>query len=418
MFLKQALTNARNNLKTARQRAVFIFTPANNETRNQLLTQLHQLIRGATCYSDRPANGKPMHRYRDALGQSCADVVLDYQQLIHADALAALTGTVSAGSCVWIILPPQNSPFQQRVLASVARFELIRQVQSWSDLAQHLIAITELELAPSPSPEFPSKAQRSVIDAMCNASSITHLLLADRGRGKSTTMGLAIKAAGYTAQRPILVTAPQPQATATLLKHSEGGATFRAWDRLLKETESYGSTLVIDEAAAIPLHILKRLMSQYRVWAIATTVDGYEGCGKGFALRFLSWLQQSTESQQHTLTEPLRWSPTDTVEPWLNTLLMLTDTLLPKPPQPLPALRWSSIHASELDDPALQQVMTLLLEAHYQSSPNDLRLLLDDPQQQLGLLYANEQLVGVCWLAYEGPIDAPLHALVLTASDD
>ncbi|MFC0445342.1 GNAT family N-acetyltransferase [Pseudidiomarina halophila] len=413
MFLEQAFTNARNHLKTARQRAVFIFTPTNTDTRSQLLTQLHQLIPDAVCFSDTPANGKTMHRYRDALGQTSRDVILDYQNLIHADALAALTGTVSGGGCLWVILPSQSSPFQDRLLASVARSELIRHINSWSDLTTHLSAIKELNLALSPPPEFPSKEQQSVIHAMCHTSTTTHLLLADRGRGKSTTMALAIKAAGYNSQRPILVTASQPQAAATLLEHSEGGATFRAWDRLLKDAESYGSTLVIDEAAAIPLHILKELMSHYRVWAIATTVDGYEGCGKGFALRFLSWLQQSTTVQQHTLTEPLRWSATDTVEPWLNNLLMLTETQLPQPPQSLPVLRWNFVHASELSDHALQQVMTLLLEAHYQSSPNDLRLLLDDPRQQLALLYANEQIVSVCWLAYEGPIDSSLSPLIL-----
>ncbi|MGQ4275432.1 GNAT family N-acetyltransferase [Pseudidiomarina sp. E22-M8] len=414
MSLEQAFVPARQNLKTARQRAVFIFTPASDHARGELLHHLLKLVPEAVHFSDTQASSKPVHRYRDELGQTYTDVVLDYQQLIHADALAALTGTVSGGGCLWLILPSHSSAFQARLLASSVQFDLVRQVASWPKLIEHFATIAQLKLPTSPESKFPSAAQQSVIDAMCKARKTTHLLLADRGRGKSTAMGLAIKAAGYTTQQQLLVTAPQPQATTALLKHAEGGARFCAWDRLLQDVASYGSELVIDEAAAIPLHILKQLMNRYSVWAIATTVDGYEGCGKGFALRFLTWLQESTICQRHILAAPLRWSHGDSVEPWLNDLLMLTNTQLPSPPQQLAELQWNYVHASELKQATLEQVITLLLEAHYQSSPNDLRLLLDDAQQQLGLLYANRQLVGVCWTAHEGPIATPLQYPVLS----
>ncbi len=408
-----ALQRLKQQLKTARQRAVFVFAPESPDKRNELLKAIEQMVPDAIWFSDGDTRHKAVHRYRDALGQNHQQLVLDFQQLIHADALAAITGTVAGGGCIWLILPPQKNAFYDRFLASISSYDQVILVQQWKDLAEHLKALTHLKLPASEQPSLPSDAQQTAIDAMTAQPTITHLIVADRGRGKSTCLGLAIKQAGYHQQAPILVTASHPHAVATLIDHAAGGAQFRAWDRLLRDTSSYGSQLVIDEAAAIPLHILKLLQQHYRVWAVATTIDGYEGCGKGFALRFLTWLQDHTDCRQHRLEQPLRWSTADAVEPWLNELLLLKHPSLVCPPTPLAQYRWHYRHASELAEPLLHQVMTLLLEAHYQSSPNDLRLLLDDPKQMLGLVFSADDLVGVCWVAYEGPLDKKLHEPVL-----
>ncbi|MEA3588655.1 tRNA(Met) cytidine acetyltransferase [Pseudidiomarina sp. 1APP75-27a] len=413
MSLQASLALVRHHLKTARQRAVFIFSPDHDHERAQLRDKLLELTPNALHFSDTTADTKAIHRYRDVLGQTYDAVLLDYQQLIHADALAAVTGTIRGGGILWVILPAGSSAFKQRLLESAEEIGLVRHVGHWQHLPDHLAAVTQTHLPASAAPDLPSASQAQVISQMTEYKLATHLLLADRGRGKSTTLGLAIKAAGYSSAKPILVTAPQPQAAATLLKHAAGGARFRAWDRLLKDSSEFGAELVIDEAAAIPLHILKQLQQHFRVWAIATTVDGYEGCGKGFALRFLTWLKQSCECQQHQLTEPLRWSTADAVEAWLNQVLMLKLAPLKKPQATSGQVRWHYVHASELSNALLQQVMTLLLEAHYQSSPNDLRLLLDDPAQHLGLLLADELVIGVCWVAQEGPIELELQQPVL-----
>src|SRR5690554_7710742 len=56
---------------------------------------------------------------------------------------------------------------------------------------------------------------------------------------------------------------------------------------------------------------------------------------------------------------------------------------------------FTDTHASQLSEAELTDVIGLLLEAHYQSSPNDLRLLLDDPHQQLLLAHHEKILTGV-----------------------
>lgn len=48
--------------------------------------------------------------------------------------------------------------------------------------------------------------------------------------------------------------------------------------------------LVIDEAAAIPLPVVKRLVGQYLVF-LCSTVNGYEGTGRSLSLKLLHQLR-------------------------------------------------------------------------------------------------------------------------------
>ena len=303
---------------------------------------------------------------------------------------------------------------RERLQRHAETFRQIRWFASWQEWLS-----TAKFIAPSttsPAPQFPTTTQASIVRAMVNESSATHLLLADRGRGKSTTLGLAIQQFAQLNQRSIVVTGPHPQAVATLLAHTEGQqrVSFIAWDQLLKRNLNPDTLVVIDEAAALPLHVTQQLCNRFQVWALASTVDGYEGCGKGFAQRFKQWLFEHCEVQQHSLTTPLRWAEDDNCEAWLNAALLLrsapAEQLVTAPKQ---QYQWQWCHAQELNEYQLQAVMSLLLEAHYQSSPNDLRLLLDDASQHLCLLWHQKQLIGVCWLANEAPIAESLRAAVL-----
>lgn len=398
--------------KTARQRAVFIFTPPNSTERDHVLAQLTRSLSASLWLSDTSNHCAKIHRYRDYLGLTTEHVVLDFNQLIHADALAALAGTVNGGGCLWIVLPVISSCFQQRLVEQANKYPSIVRIDSWSAL---LTSISQ------PAPQFvsmaaplglPSSDQQSIIDALYREPARTHVLLADRGRGKSTTLGFALKHAPF--KKPMLVTGPRPSALTTLLKEAGPKAVFCAWDRLLRDPSKHGEMIIIDEAAAIPLHCLQQLFSKFRVWAVATTVDGYEGCGQGFVLRFMAWLNQRFAIREHRLEVPLRWAQDDYCEVWLNDALLLnTDTSNNQTSRRTNKITLEFCHASQLNNSDLAQVMSLLLEAHYQSSPNDLRLLLDDPLQHLLLARTAIKIVGVTWLATEGPIAADLQPLVM-----
>lgn len=102
--------------------------------------------------------------------------------------------------------------------------------------------------------------------------------------------------------------------------------------------------LVIDEAAAIPLPLVKNLLGPYLVM-MASTINGYEGTGRSLSLKLMQQLRQQSSSfsgsanveirkqnqlaasgkmlHELQLNEPIRYAPGDEVEKWLNDLLCL-----------------------------------------------------------------------------------------------
>jgi len=54
-----------------------------------------------------------------------------------------------------------------------------------------------------------------------------------------------------------------------------------------------------------------------------------------------------------------------------------------------------------------KQITALLVSAHYQTSPSDIRMILDHPKLQLGLIQENACLLAVVLLLQEGGVDDP-----------
>lgn len=401
-----------HHLKIARVRAVFLFDgpPA------WLQYHKHAIFANDenTLYlSDHDEKAIPVHRYRDYLGSNNNFVLLDFANVIHADALAALAGTVNGGGILFVILPTEDTPFKQRMISSTANYERIEIIRPDSDLKQLTRQILASHLLPDDAPSVPLASQKAIVDSMIDLPGTCHLLMADRGRGKSTTLGLACQAwIRHYRGRELVVTGPKPSSVYTLLEHAASSVRFVPWDKLLTEYPDQSVRIIIDEAAAVPMHVLQQLVQRFTVWAIASTVDGYEGCGRGFAVRFLDWVQQQRICKVHELSLPVRWSAQDTCEPWLNDLLLMQVSSDNKSLLQFDsnlALTYEHLHASELNESDLAAVITLLLEAHYQSSPNDLRLLLDDNQQRLVIARRQQTLVGVIWYSIEGELPPSLH---------
>ncbi len=93
----------------------------------------------------------------------------------------------------------------------------------------------------------------------------------------------------------------------------------------------------MDEAAAIPLPMVQKLMGNYLVF-LSSTVNGYEGTGRSLSLKLIKGLRTggtAAEKKSHeanpnarvlreiVLEEPIRYRRGDSVEAWLNALLCL-----------------------------------------------------------------------------------------------
>lgn len=172
-----------------------------------------------------------------------------------------------------------------------------------------------------------AKALLRFIEAITQKSlRSTVSLTAARGRGKSAALGLSVAAAvafGYT---NIYVTSPSPENLNTFFEF-----VFKGFDALeYQEHVDYGliqstnpefnkaiirvnvfkthrqtiqyihptdwgklsqpKLLVIDEAAAIPLPLVKAMLGPYLVF-LASTINGYEGTGRSLSLKLLQQLR-------------------------------------------------------------------------------------------------------------------------------
>lgn len=309
----------------------------------------------------------------------------------------------------------------------------------------------------------------------------TVALTAARGRGKSAALGLAIAGALGLGYSNIFVTAPSPENLRTLfdfvfkgldelgykehidydLVESTNPAFSKAVVRVNvyrthRQTVQYiqpqhhaalgqAELLVIDEAAAIPLPLVKSMLGPYLVF-LCSTVNGYEGTGRSLSLKLIQQLRsqgaqlttgksaadEATAAasggapartfREILLQEPIRYSLGDPVERWLNDLLCL-DAAEHTPPLPsrLPHPDECDLYYVERDtlfsghkasEAFLQRCMSLYVASHYKNTPNDLLLLADAPAHHIFALLGpvNEatgalpDVLAVIQIALEGAI--------------
>jgi tRNA(Met) cytidine acetyltransferase len=237
-------------------------------------------------------------------------------------------------------------------------------------------------------------------------------------------------------KQQIIVTAPSLAAVDALFKHAEAAlldlgcelskgqlvcneATIRfiAPDKLL-ESLPQTDLLIIDEAAAIPHFMLEALLQQYSRLVFATTLHGYEGTGRGFALRFQSTLKHyMLDYRQVYLSQPIRWSDQDQLEAFsfdallLNAEAVADDTVSEATSE---TVQFSQLTADKLsaNEELLHQVYGLMALAHYRTRPSDLEMLLDDDGVSCYALLYQGNVVACAWLIEEGNLDASLSTAI------
>ena len=237
------------------------------------------------------------------------------------------------------------------------------------------------------------------------------LLGAARGRGKSTCLGML--AERLRADWPLLVSARSRQTAAMLLRQCPG-VRFAAPDRLLREPPA-AQLLIVDEAAAIPLSLLRQLVRRYPLLVMAATNGGYEGTGRGFMLRFVAELDDRGVSR-YSIEDPVRWCRGDRLEAWLDDCLMQGAESIDGDAESLPI---SGCRLQVVENPGaprkrslLREVYTLLCSAHYRTRPSDLRMLMENPDQLLIVARLGARVIGVALLNIEGGFDAALDEAV------
>jgi len=357
---------------------------------------------------------------RALLGREFTHAIFDARRGFHAEAFAALAGTLRAGSWLLLLTPPWSCWAQQPdedslrwadVAQPIATPNFIRHLQQ-TLLADPSVALLRQDEAAqiAPLPVVPAwccrapQQQQTIVQQLMAMTSGVAVLTAPRGRGKSALAGMLAR------QVPdALITAPAKAATDVLAHFAGEHFHFMAPDAILAQPAMpERNWLIVDEAAAIPAPLLAQLAARFPRVLLTTTVQGYEGTGRGFILKFCAGLEQV---RYFTLDEPLRWSRQDPLEQWLNQALLFEDAApapvsLPAAPRLMPADAWQQ----EPSQP--EAAYRLLASAHYRTSPLDLRRLMDAPGMTLWLSGEAPALQGALWLVEEGGLTPELAQAV------
>lgn len=360
------------------------------------------------------------------LGREFTHAVLDARHGFDVAALAALSGTLKPGSFLVLLTPPLTEWAQRpdndscrwsdtaepiatpRFVEHFCRaLQQDENVILWSRSHQFLLSAFAARPAWHAATGAPEREQAAVLAELATMPPGVMVVTAPRGRGKSALAGMHIARLATTAT----VTAPGRAAT-DVLAHYAGEINFVAPDALrvrIAQGEPLSDWLIVDEAAAIPGPLLTTLVSAFRYVLLTTTVQGYEGTGQGFLLKFCAGFPHLIHRQLHT---PLRWAGDCPLEAFISAVLLFDDASALAQPVgeatilPLQQSAWST-------QPALPAALyRLLASAHYRTSPLDLRRMMDAPGQYFWLTKTPDALLAALWLVEEGGLSAGLSQAV------
>lgn len=410
----------------------------------------------------------PAEKLAHHLGYEYSTLIWDGFSGLSPDGLGIASGLLKGGGLFFLLLPTLSelvttadpdylrmcsdadnlasfsTYFLKRLCSSISKDENIMLIEENNSLPPISFAQSADQIY---SPNTPSLDQLEVINAIKRVA-LGHrhrplVIKANRGRGKSSAIGLAAAELYLETGHRFVITAPNKLTCEAAFKHFKysiyskvedenerkhalSSFQFIPLDGLLSES-NHGHMLFIDEAAAIPNSILLNCLQHYSRVVFATTIHGYEGNGQGFALRFqASLLSLRPESKFITMSTPLRWAPNDPLEQWFFDLLLLNSTLdqynlnTESTPRLLttdsPDFVFNEISRHDLahNEILLKSLFSLLVTAHYQTKPSDLRILLDHPRIKVLIassIQYNEahdeshpNIIGACLVLEEGDL--------------
>ncbi|WEJ62803.1 tRNA(Met) cytidine acetyltransferase TmcA [Thiomicrorhabdus lithotrophica] len=379
------------------------------------------------------------------LGQEISGAIIDVKQGLSADTLGIVSGMIQSGGLLILLTPsinewselhnPENSRFLNTPLnLSDAKNAFTKHlILSWKesnivwleqDVSQAASNFTHSNDNTFSHQTLPTEDQTHALKAI-HSVAFGHrkrplIITADRGRGKSSALGIAAVDCLLDGKQHIVITASRLDQTKAAFKHAievlktlntqdkslqielinnKPGLVAFKYNNELKTIEfiapdhlilnpTAADILLVDEAAHLPTPLLTDLLMRHHRLVFSTTQQGYEGSGRGFELRFKKQLDIHTPDWKTChLKQPIRWAKNDPLEHAINHALLLDanfadideseifDTITPLD------LSFKKVDINELlnNRAMLESLFGLLVQAHYQTSPNDLQQLLNAP---------------------------------------
>lgn len=465
------LTTLSSKLRLVNQR-VAVQLQLNDADAHQLLTRFieHQNIdttKTAWLGGNQPLLGCAHYTSKQGqrlLGQEVELLVVDFSQVLDSNSFdgnsfdansfnAALGALVGGGILFIINFESLDNSYQSQWLSQhFKRWPCI------DNLSADDLSLADVEFTQASATVNRYEQQALVVTAIEKVVTGHRrrplVINANRGRGKTASLGMA--AAKLMSQRvmKIVITAPSINALNPFFEFADNTVGQLTW---LSQTRtewhlSNGSQLrfiapdelnisevdadlvLVDEAAALPLPMLKNFVNRFHRLVFSSTIHGYEGCGRGFSIKFMQWLNQNRPGWKHIeLTQPIRWAENDPLENWsFETFLLNADDSvsefnLPTFNFPSNDINAESLELSQVElslvpkqqlvknSELFRSIFGLLVTAHYQTTPNDvMQVLASDEIQVYQIAYLNKdsfensKVIGCLLLSMEGGLDSQL----------
>ncbi len=358
------------------------------------------------------------------LGRECDVLLFDARKEFDANSFTAAIGSLVGGGMLLVVTnTAQPQHFAEQWMQT--QWQKLIVLEQGKVIPQ----VSELAIAQRNTEYIEQTHAISLIEKVVNGHRKRPLVLtADRGRGKSSALGIACAQLLQHKPLRILLTAPSINAVEPVYQHAQrlltdakqmkkdrlevgyGYIQFIAPDELLSSLPEC-DLLLVDEAAAIPVPMLKQITEHYHRLVFSSTIHGYEGCGRGFTLKFIEWLQQQRPGMKtYHMQQPIRWSVDDKLEMWLYDAFILNAELSPQSIEGMANVSLNKVDKQALvhQPNLLRECFALLVNAHYQTSPNDLLHLLRDDNSSVYLAMDKQNIIGVILTVEEGGLDDEL----------
>ena len=390
------------------------------------------------CLSDRPVGHFPTLRLKQAkhqLGKEFEAIVFDGLDTLLPDNMGQSVGTLCAGGVfiLWFVVD-RNSLYSQRFEQVIRQFESPLHYVKQGDALPHLNLLDQASEVTISRTTEQTEAIKLIGKVVTGHRRRPLVLSADRGRGKSAALGMAAAELLMVGRKKIIVTAPNMMAVDSVFSHAASvlgcakpangkidyeGATlkFIAPDALLASDDT-ADLLLVDEAAAIPSTMLARLLQRFSRLVFATTLHGYEGTGRGFAIRFQALLEQQVPGWRHyELSEPVRWRQDDVLEAFSFEALLLNAEPVEERLILNADVRQCTVERIDKgvltnDELLLRQLFGLMVLAHYRTKPSDLQLLLDNDDIYCYVTRYKGHVLACAWVVEEGLLPPELASAV------
>lgn len=372
----------------------------------------------------------PPTKAKSLLGSEFTHGIFDATKSFNLDGFLILAGTLKQGSLLVLMLPENlynpldaDSIRWNESVSPIAVPNFMRHLQN--TLALHHIPIYKSEqisqsvvivdnppsiiektkiMAPVPTIE-----QQKVLSELIKTPVKTVIVMAKRGRGKSALAGF------FTRYVDSWICASNKKSTATLQAFCKSSVPFFSPDILIDKLQNGilpPTWIIIDEAAMIPLPILRTIIGFANRILLLSTTEGYEGTAQGFLINLLPELTGVCQLQLHS---PIRWSHNDPIEQFVSDLILEQVKLslsLQKSDSALLHLHLLFPNELAKNSTKFKQFYGLLKCAHYRTTPTDLRRLFDAENIRIMVAEQHDQIVGAMVTVKEGELNPQLSQAI------